>query len=145
MNNKLERERTLKLFASDDEWAAFTEALPRDWRKRFEQLARCAEVDVEKRPERRRGVSYLRFTIPDCRANDPSKYETAHRRGQFLRSWKIGVQQREDGSKSIAFSDGLTWGSIGQILGYLLGDDKDKEYKDSLYDELEEAYRGTDQ
>ena len=143
MNDKTERERTLKLFASDDDWVAFTEAIPRDWRTRFERLAKCVEVDVEKRPERRRGVSYSWHTLRDLRATSPRKYETAHRRGQLLRSWEIGVRQRTNGSETIAFSDGITWGSIGQILGYLLGEIPDDE-KRALYDRLLAAYPDTD-
>lgn len=144
MADKVERERTLKLFASDEEWAVFTEALPRDWRKRFERLAKCVEIDIQERPERRRGVSYLWHTLHDCRAKSPSAYRTAHRRGRFLSSWKIGVRQRSDGNKAISFSDGITWGSIGQILGYLFGEIPETERRD-LYEQILSAYPDTDQ
>lgn len=143
MVDKTERERTLKLFASDDDWAAFTEAIPRDWRLRFEKLANCVEADVEERPDRRRGRSYTWHTLRDLRATSPSAYEAAYRRGRLLRSWEIGVRQRTNGSETLAFSDGLTWGSIGQILGYLLGEIPDSEKRD-LYARLLDAYSRTD-
>lgn len=137
------RERTLKLFADDREWEKFSEAIPRDWRKRFERLAECVQIDVEARPDRKRGTSYLRFTIPDCRANQPSAYKTAHRRGQLIRSWDIGVRQRTDKSRSLSFSDGITWGSIGQFLGYLLGDIPKSERK-KYYDRIFDSFQNTD-
>ena len=138
-----ERERTLKLSAFDDEWATFLESIPRDWRIRFKKLAECVDIKLEDRPDRKRGVAYKRHILNDCRANDPHKYKTAHRRGRFLNSWKIGVRQRTDGSESVEFSDGLTWGSIGQIFGYLFGEISDKE-KREFYDRIFDAYSDTD-
>ena len=143
MNDTNERERTLKLLANDEEWAIFTEALPRNWRERFKRLAKCVEIDLTERPDRKRGVSYKRHILRDCRANDPEKYLTAHRRGRFLSSWNIGVQQRRDGSESIEFSDGITWGSIGQILGYLFGEISENEKRD-FYQRIFDAFPNTD-
>lgn len=58
-------------------------------------------------------------------------------------SWKTGAERRQDGSQTVAFEDGLTWGSIGQVLGYLLGD-VDEKQKDELYDLMLKAYEGSD-
>ncbi len=144
MSTEERRERTLKLVATDEEWAKFTESIPRDWHDRFEKLAACMGHDLEKnRPERLPEVSYRHHIIQDCRANHPEAYKTKHRRGQFVRSWDIGVKQRNDGSKSIGFSDGITWGSIGQIFGYLFGE-MSKEQKDQIYQQLLDAYPATD-
>lgn len=143
MTDTTERERTLKLFAGDEDWSRFTEAIPRDWRMRFEKLADCVDVDAQERPERRRGSAYTWHTLRDLRATSPLDYRKAHRRGQLLRSWDLGVRQRTNGSQTLAFSDGITWGSIGQILGYLLGDIPDAEKRD-LYERLLDAYSRTD-
>ena len=87
-----------------------------------------------------------KIKIPDKRSNISSDYppEAPHvRLGQMKRSWPIGVSQRIDGNIQISFEDGLTWGSIGQILGYLLGQ-VNESYQDDLYEKLEQAFRGTD-
>ena len=143
MTDTTERERTMKLMATDEEWAKFSESLPRDWRLRFARLAECVEVDLEKRPEREKDTSYAWVTIKDLRSSSPASYKTKVRRGQLKRSWGLGAQQRTDGNQTIAFSDGLTWGSTGQILGYLLGSVSEEEI-DQLYERLLDSYRGTD-
>lgn len=143
MSNNKERERTLKLLANDEEWESFSESLPRGWRERFEKLATCVEIQLEARPDRKRGVAYKRHILNDCRANSPHKYKTAHRQGRFLSSWQIGVRQRSDGSESVEFSDGLTWGSIAQLLGYLFGDIPDEE-KREIFERILDAYPDTD-
>lgn len=142
-NEHSERERTLKLMATDEEWARFSESLPRDWRLRFARLAECVEVDLDTRPERQKETSYAWITIKDHRSPAPESYETAVRRGQLKRSWPLGVKQRSDGGQAVAFSDGLTWGSTGQILGYLLGEVSEKEI-DQLYERLVDSFKGTD-
>ena len=73
---------------------------------------------------------------------NPEAYQHL-RRGQILRSWPIGVKQRTDGKYTVEFSDGITWGSIGQYLGYLFGEIPDDEKK-QLYERLLEAFKGTD-
>ncbi|MCB0020321.1 MAG: endonuclease/exonuclease/phosphatase family protein [Anaerolineales bacterium] len=80
------------------------------------------------------------FEIPDRRSTKIDHYQTDHRRGQLKRSWAIGLHQQRNGSEEIAFNEGLTWGSIGQLLGYLLGD-VDDELKDQLYDLMLSQYR----
>jgi hypothetical protein len=86
------------------------------------------------------------FTLLDLRCQDPACYPSLakyDRRGQMKRSWHLGVAQRTDGSECVTFEDGLTWGSIGQLFGYLLGD-TDEAFQDDLYEKLERAFRGTD-
>ena len=87
-----------------------------------------------------------RFKIPDCRCEVPSCYPPEQgyfRRGRMKSSWKLGVAQRTDGSRRVEFDDGITWGSIGQLLGYLFGD-VEEAIQDKLYEQMEKAFRGTD-
>ena len=83
------------------------------------------------------------FDIPDRRSIDLRDYEEFNRRGQMKRSWEIGVQRQTDGKQMISFEDGLSWGSIGQILGYLLGQ-VDEGFQDDLYEKLLAQYKLTD-
>ena len=53
------------------------------------------------------------------------------------------MAQHTDGSKGVEFDDGITWGSIGQLLGYLFGD-VEEAIQDKLYERMEKAFRGTD-
>lgn len=76
-----------------------------------------------------------RFDIPDKRSNDPQDYQKSVRLGQMKRSWHLGVQRQRDGHAMLSFADGLTWGSIGQILGYLFGE-TDDAFKDKLYEQM---------
>jgi hypothetical protein len=81
------------------------------------------------------------FDIPDKRSTDPKDYEHLYRRGRMKKSWELGVQQQE--RQMVSFMDGLTWGSIGQLLGYLFGK-VDEEFQDELYERLENQYKLTD-
>jgi hypothetical protein len=83
------------------------------------------------------------FDTPDRRCIDPRDYEEFNRRGRMKRSWEIGVQRQTDGKQMISFEDGLSWGSIGQILGYLLGQ-VDEGFQDDLYEKLLAQYKLTD-
>lgn len=83
------------------------------------------------------------FNIPDRRSNESNDYAELDRRGRMKRSWSIGVNRRRDGSETLSFDGGLTWGSIGQILGYLLGEVEDG-VQDELYEQLLKAYLKTD-
>ena len=83
------------------------------------------------------------FSIPDKRSTDPDEYVRKDRRGQLKRSWSMGVRRQRDSRQAVSFDDGLTWGSIGQILGYELGD-TDEEYQDALFERMMEVYHHTD-
>jgi exonuclease III len=83
------------------------------------------------------------FEIPDRRIASAADYQHRHRRGRFLRSWSIGARRRRDGPQTVSFRDGFTWGSIGQILGYLLGDIEENR-KRELFDQLLAQYWSTD-
>lgn len=83
------------------------------------------------------------FKIPDVRSDDPEDYKHLRRRKRMKDSWKIGIKRQTDGKEEIPFEDGLTWGSIGQIFGYLLGE-VDESFQDKLYDQLLEQYKQTD-
>lgn len=84
-----------------------------------------------------------RFDIPDKRSNDPKDYQKSVRLGQMKRSWHLGVQRQKDGRATISFADGLTWGSIGQILGYLFGE-TDDAFKNELYEKMLAQFSQTD-
>lgn len=77
------------------------------------------------------------FEIPDMRSAMPEDYVKKDRRGQMKRSWYIGVDDRK--LERIAFDEGLTWGSIGQLLGYLFGE-VDETFQDALYERLFKSY-----
>lgn len=81
--------------------------------------------------------------IPDKRSNDPKDYQKSTRLGQMKRSWHLGVQRQRDGRATISFAVGLTWGSIGQIMGYLLGD-TDDAFKNELYEKMLAQFARTD-
>ena len=81
--------------------------------------------------------------IPDRRHDDPAKYETKDRRGSMKRSWQRGLERQHDERQTISFEGGLTWGSIGQIMGYLLGE-VDESFQDELYERMLEQYERTD-
>lgn len=84
-----------------------------------------------------------KFSIPDKRSRSPEDYLRKDRRGQMKRSWVIGVNRRQDGRQTVSFRDGLTWGSIGQIMGYLLGE-ADDAFKNDLFERMLAQYKGTD-
>lgn len=84
-----------------------------------------------------------RFDIPDKRSNDPKDYQKSVRLGQMKRSWHLGVQRQRDGRATLSFADGLTWGSIGQILGYLFGE-TDDAFKNELYEKMLVQFAQTD-
>jgi exonuclease III len=83
------------------------------------------------------------FDIPDRRSAKPDDYRRKDRRGQMKRSWSIGVSRQHDQRQCISFDDGLTWGSIGQILGYLLGE-TDEAYQNALSERMIKVYYQTD-
>lgn len=84
-----------------------------------------------------------KIRIPDTRSNVPQDYDHEHRLGQLKRSWPKGVQQQTDGNEGIFIREGLSWGSIGQILGYLLGE-VDEELQDDLYERMVDQFSLTD-
>lgn len=84
-----------------------------------------------------------RFDLPDKRSNDPRDYQKNVRLGQMKRSWHLGVERQRDGRAVISFDDGLTWGSIGQILGYLFGK-SDDDFKNELYEKMLSQLAQTD-
>lgn len=84
-----------------------------------------------------------KFSIPDARCNTPDCYENKARLGRMKSSWHLGVDHGHDGGKAVSFDEGLTWGSIGQILGYLLGD-VDEEFQEELYERMYERLKQID-
>ena len=77
----------------------------------------------------------MTIELHDCRNNEQQAYDTKIRLGRMKASWHLGVKQAHDGSQAVTFQDGLTWGSIGQILGYLLGE-VDEEMQEELYNTM---------
>jgi hypothetical protein len=84
-----------------------------------------------------------KIKIPDIRSPQPQDYDHEHRLGQLKRSWPKGVQQQTDGDEGVFVRDGLSWGSIGQILGYLLGE-VDEAFQEDLYDRMLDRFKLTD-
>jgi hypothetical protein len=80
--------------------------------------------------------------IPDQRSTNPEDYDHEHRRGQFKRSWNIGIERQRTREEMVSFDDGLTWGSLGQILGYVLGD-AHEAFRNELYDQMLAHYNRT--
>lgn len=83
------------------------------------------------------------FEIPDKRSNNPQDYDDDHRLGSMKKSWRIGIGRQTDGRQMISFDEGLTWGSIGQILGYLFGDVGEAE-QERLYALMRNQFELTD-
>lgn len=83
------------------------------------------------------------FNIPDKRSTKPNDYIRKDRRGQLKRSWSLGVRRQHDNRQLLSFDRGLTWGSIGQILGYVLGE-TDEKYQDALFERMLEVFHQTD-
>ncbi len=81
--------------------------------------------------------------IPDVRSTAREDYQHYHRRGRMKKSWAMGVSQQSDGEEGVFIRDGLSWGSIGQILGYLLGE-VDEDFQDELYERMLDQFRLTD-
>ena len=81
--------------------------------------------------------------IPDRRSTNPQDYDSFARRGRMKQSWQIGIERQRDGKETITFEDGLTWGSIGQVFGYLLGE-VDEQFQDELYELMLKEYKQTD-
>lgn len=79
------------------------------------------------------------FEIPDKRSTDPEDYIRKNRRGRMKQSWRIGVESRTRESPGVSFEEGLTWGSIGQILGYLFGE-VDAAEQNELYEKMLEQF-----
>ena len=84
-----------------------------------------------------------RIEIPDIRSTVPEDYDHEHRLGQLKRSWHKGVEQQTDGTAGLSIRNGLSWGSIGQILGYLLGE-VDEAFQDELYERIFDQFKLTD-
>lgn len=80
--------------------------------------------------------------IPDHRSTNRKDYENYHRRGRMKQSWHLGVEAQRKDEEAVVFEDGFTWGSIGQILGYLLGE-VDEQRQDELYDLMLKEYEQT--
>ncbi|MBI4672137.1 MAG: hypothetical protein HY741_10785 [Chloroflexi bacterium] len=78
------------------------------------------------------------FQIPDMRSTEPKDYVHAHRRGRLKQSWAIGVESQSN--EMLMFNEGLTWGSIGQILGYLFGD-TDDAFQDEMWERMLDNYK----
>ncbi len=83
------------------------------------------------------------FSIPDKRSTNPDDYVRKDRRGQLKRSWSVGVRRQRNSRQTVSFDKGLTWGSIGQILGYVLGE-ADEEYQNALFERMLEIFHHTD-
>jgi len=81
--------------------------------------------------------------IPDIRSTSPEDYDHKLRRGRLKNSWTLGIAQQTDGTEGLSINDGLSWGSIGQILGYLLGE-VDEEFQDDLYERMVDQFKLTD-
>jgi hypothetical protein len=81
--------------------------------------------------------------IPDIRSTAREDYDHYHRRGRMKTSWALGIQQQTSGSERLSIRDGISWGSIGQILGYLLGE-VDEEFQDELYERMLDRLKLTD-
>jgi len=80
------------------------------------------------------------FEIPDKRSTAPEDYEHFHRRGRMKQSWHLGVEQQEE--QNVSFDQGITWGGIGQILGYLFGP-VDEDFQDKMYERMLNQYKLT--
>ena len=81
--------------------------------------------------------------IPDIRSTAREDYQQYYRRGRMKKSWAIGVSQQSDGEEGVSIRNGLSWGSIGQILGYLLGE-VDEDFQDELYERMLDRFKLTD-
>ncbi len=81
--------------------------------------------------------------IPDIRSTAREDYDHYHRRGRMKQSWALGIEQQTSGSEGLSIGDGLSWGSIGQILGYLLGE-VDEDFQDELYERMFDQFKLTD-
>jgi len=81
------------------------------------------------------------FRIPDKRSTDPDDYTHEYRLRRLKQSWDIGVEKRNQ--EQLTFEEGFTWGSIGQILGYLLGE-APEAYQDELWKQLLATFKATD-
>jgi hypothetical protein len=84
-----------------------------------------------------------KIKIPDIRSPQPEDYHHEHRLGQLKRSWPKGVRKQTDRHEGLSIDDGLSWGSIGQILGYLLGE-ADEEFQEDLYERMLDQFKLTD-
>jgi len=82
------------------------------------------------------------FRIPDKRSTDPEAYKHEFRLGRLKNSWRIGAEKRNQ--EELTFEEGFTWGSIGQILGYLLGEAADEAYQEKLWEQLLAAFKATE-
>jgi hypothetical protein len=81
--------------------------------------------------------------VPDIRSTAREDYDHYHRRGRMKNSWTNGIAQQTDGEEGLFLRDGLSWGSIGQILGYLLGE-VDEDFQDDLYERMLDQFKLTD-
>jgi hypothetical protein len=81
--------------------------------------------------------------IPDIRSTVPGDYDDYYRRGRMKQSWALGIDQQTQGDQGLSIDDGLSWGSIGQILGYLLGE-VDEDFQDDLYERMLDQFKLTD-
>jgi hypothetical protein len=81
--------------------------------------------------------------IADIRSTAREDYDHYQRRGRMKRSWALGIAQQTDGDEGLSIADGLSWGSIGQILGYLLGE-VDDDFQDDLYERMLHQFKLTD-
>jgi len=80
------------------------------------------------------------FRIPDQRSTDPEGYTREYRLGRLKNSWHLGAEKRDQ--EELEFEEGFTWGSIGQILGYLLGE-ADKDFQEELWKQLLATFKAT--
>ena len=89
------------------------------------------------------------ISIPDKRSTEPEDYEQNYRLGRLKNSWHKGAERQTDGAETILVEEGLTWGSIGQILGYLFGEVDDSgevntAFQEKLYHLMVQKYAQTD-
>jgi hypothetical protein len=82
-----------------------------------------------------------KISIPDGRSQNPEDYENFLRQGRMKSSWTLGVEKSKKGER-LDIDDGLTWGSIGQVLGYLFGEE-DKDFQEMLFKKMRDYYPNT--
>jgi hypothetical protein len=79
-----------------------------------------------------------KIKIPDYRSTDPEDYKTFRRRGRMKQSWELGIKHSKS-NEILIVDDGITWGSIGQILGYLLGE-QEETFQEELFKKMRKQY-----
>jgi hypothetical protein len=83
----------------------------------------------------------MEFQIPDKRSTKPEDYDKLNRRGRMKQSWTDGVE--EQNNPTITLEDGLTWGSIGKLFGYLFGSE-DESFQEELWEKMLTQFKRTE-